>query len=138
MQNRIFAVLLFAAALITGACGSSLTGPEKALVGTWVFAGAAFGNYEFYDNIPRLEIRFNADGTTEDDQGGMGTWKIENNQLFLDGESGTYYLDGDDLTLIISKTEFLEYADFTEEDYRIFNELLEPDDTVRMFFKRKS
>ena len=92
------------------ACGGNLTGPEKELVGTWRLVGFAFGDLEFY-NAPRLETRFNSDGTW---QGDKGTWQIENNQLTVIDDTGeterwTYFLDGDDLTLILTKAEFLGY-----------------------------
>lgn len=127
------------------ACGDNLTGPEKELVGTWRLVGFAFGDLEFY-NAPRLETRFNSDGTWQDDQGGKGTWQIENNQLTVINDTGeaerwTYFLDGDDLTLILTKVEFLGYlirsSDFTAEDYRLLDQLLESNDTVRIFLQQK-
>ena len=145
----MFAKVLFTASIvITGAifaCGSNLTGPEKELVGTWRFVGAAVGDLEFY-NAPRGEMRFNSDGTWQDDYGAKGTWRIENNQLTLSDETGeterwTYYLDGSDLTLIFTKAQFVSYlrqsGDFTEEDNRILDQLLGPSGTVRLFYERK-
>ena len=127
-------------------CGSNLTGPEEELIGTWRFVGAAIGDLEFY-NAPRIEMRFNSDSTWQDDHGGKGTWKIENNQLTLSDDAGetdrwTYYLDGNDLTLVFTKAQFILYLiqsgeSFTEEDNRILDQLLGPGDTVRLFFARK-
>ena len=142
-------VLLTASIVITGsifACGNNLTGPEEEFVGTWRFVGAAVGDLEFYD-APRVEMRFNSDGSWQDDYGSKGTWRIENNQLTLSDDTGeterwTYYLDGDDLTLIFTKAQFLSYlrqsGDFTEEDNRLLDQLLGPNDAVRLFFQRKA
>ena len=142
-------VLLTVSIIITGAifaCGNNLTGPEKELVGSWRFVGAAVGDLEFYD-APRIEMRFNSDSTWQDDHGGKGTWRIESNQLTISDDTGeterwTYFLDGNDLTFIFTKAQFLSYlrqsGDFTEEDNRILDQLLGPNDTVRLFFARKA
>ena len=144
---------------------------DKNLVGTWIFDSTdlvdvmALGVTDFMrgegfdqnyiDEVisefriymedvitPRLTIRFNADGSSEDDQGNRGTWRVEGNILIDgDGERVKYFVDGDDLTLIYS-SEFLmdilrEDDDLTDEARAVFREIFDEDVKIRLFFKRK-
>ena len=92
-------------------------------------------------------MRFNSDSTWQDDHEGKETWRIESNQLTISDDTGeterwTYFLDGNDLTIIFTKAQFLSYlrqgGDFTEEDNRILDQLLGPNDSVRLFFAKKT
>ena len=94
----------------------------------------------------RSTIRFNADGSWEDDSGGSGTWRVEGNTLITVDEDDTedrvkYFVDGDDLTLIFSSEylldSFREDDDFTDEDIVLFREIFDEDTNIRFFFKRK-
>ena len=102
---------------------------------------------EGFDDL-RSTMRFNGDNTWEDDSGNKGTWRIEDDVLELtDEEDSTvqrfkYFLDGDDLTLILTQEYFLsllrQMEDFDAEAYEFYNEILEEGDVLRFFFKRKS
>lgn len=102
---------------------------------------------EDFDDL-RSTMRFNADNTWKDDSGNKGRWRIEDDVLELtDEEDDTvqrfkYFLDGDDLTLILTKEYFLSLMrpmeDFDAEAYEFYNEILEEGDVLRFFFKRKS
>ena len=97
----------------------------------------------------RSTIRFNADGSFEDDQGGSGTWRVEGNSLIRvedgDEERVKYFVDGDDLTLIHSFSwEWLLYAlvedqDFTDEEIELLEKALglDEDTNIRVFYKRR-
>ena len=53
----------------------------------------------------RSTIRFNSDASWVDDMGGSGTWRVDGNTLIIVEEGKEervkYFVDGDDLTLII-------------------------------------
>ena len=94
----------------------------------------------------RGTLRLNADKTWEDDRGGAGTWRVDGNEIVTIDEDGTvertrYFLDGDDLTLIFTKTLFLELLrqdeNFDAEVYTLYNQVLQEDDVFRLFFKRR-
>ena len=148
---------------------------DKNLVGSWVFDSTDFidtmaaGMTEFMrdagasqdvirttiaefrtdvsgiDEMFRLTVRFNADGSYEDDQGGRGTWRVEDN-IFIQVENGEearirYFVDGDDLTFIFD-FEFLmdglrEDGDLTDEELVLIRDILDEDVKIRLFFKRK-
>ena len=92
-------------------------------------------------------IRFNADGSFEDDQGSSGTWRVEGNTLIMveDGEEERvkYFVDGNDLTLIFPSEwlleAFTEDEDFTDEEVEIIGEVLglDEDTNIRFFYKRR-
>ena len=104
---------------------------------------------DFEDSISglRLTIRFNADGSFEDDQGSSGTWRVDGNTLIMvedgDEERAKYFVDGNDLTLIFSSEMLLdvwrEDEDFTDEDVEALGESfgLDEDTNIRLFYKRK-
>lgn len=97
--------------------------------------------------ITRWTLRFNADGSFEDDQGSRGTWRVEGNTLIMvedgDEERIKYFVDGDDFTLIYP-SEFLlnllrEDDNFTDELDAFFREIFsfgDEDINIRFFFKR--
>lgn len=66
----------------------------------------------------------------------VGTWRFENTDFIR-----VFSLDGDDLTLIFTKTLLLEALrqdeNFDAEVYTIYNEVLQEDDVFRFFFKRR-
>ena len=106
---------------------------------------AVISNFRIYlENLPitRLTIRFNADGSSEEDQGNRGTWWVEGNILIdEDGERTKYFVDGDNLTLIYS-SEFLldalrEDDDLTDEALVWLREIFDEDVNIRLFFKRR-
>ena len=147
---------------------------DKNLVGTWVFDSTDFidtmaaGMTEFMRDegvsqdvirttiaefrtdvsgigeMFRLTLRFNADGSYEDDQGGHGTWWVEGNILKVangEEERIRYFVDGDDLTFIF-EFEFLmdglrEDGDLTDEELVLIRDILDEDVKIRLFFKRK-
>lgn len=96
----------------------------------------------------RPTIRFNADGSWEDNSGESGTWRVEGNSLISvedgDEEIIKYFVDGDDLTLIFSSESFLETGrndeDLTNEEvalFRFLEAVLDEDTNIRLFYKRK-
>ncbi len=94
----------------------------------------------------RYSLRFNPDRTWEDDSGHKGTWRIDDDVLISTEEDGTverwkYFLDGDDLTLILTRESLLSLSrqmdDFDAQAYEFYNELLGEDDVMRFFYKRK-
>ncbi len=108
---------------------------------------AMFADAEANIRSLRSMIRFNEDNTWEDDSGGRGTWRVEGNELVSSNEDGTverveYFLDGDDLTLIITKAWILENIrqdeDFDAEVYELYNTILASSDVLRIFYRRKS
>ena len=97
------------------------------------------------DELFRLTLRFNADGSYEDDQGGRGTWWVEGNILIQAGngeeERIRYFVDGDDLTFIFDyeflMDSFREDGDLTDEELVFIRDILDEDVKIRLFFKRK-
>ncbi len=96
----------------------------------------------------RPTIRFNADGSWEDNSGEGGTWRVESNSLIFvedgDEESIKYFVDGDDLTLIFSSEPFLETVrndeDLTNEEvalFRFLEAVFDEDTNIRFLYKRK-
>ena len=95
----------------------------------------------------RSTIRFNADGSFEDDQGSSGTWEVEGNTLIMvedgDEERAKYFVDGNDLTLIFSSEMLLDVfrddEDFTDEEVEAIGEILGlgEDTNIRFFYKRR-
>ena len=93
----------------------------------------------------RSTIRFNADGSFEDDQGSSGTWNVEGNTLVTvedgDEERVKYFVDGNDLTLIFSSEMVLdvwrEDEDLTDEEVEALEEILDEGINIRLFYKRK-
>lgn len=124
MSKSIIALI---AILATFACKGSLTGPEEELVGTWAITNAEIGNLTFQidsnnsDAVLRHEMRFDRDRNWQDNSGNRGTWEIEDGEIVLRYETGIddkvmYYLDGDNLTLILTMGQFLQLNSLAEED----------------------
>lgn len=110
-------VLILASGMI--ACGDSLTGPEKELVGSWTFVdtdivtvfaerfeeylvaqgmnpiqartlvNSAFTGAEEDFRNWRSTVRFNEDNTWEDNHGKKGTWRIDGDELTITDDDGT-------------------------------------------------
>ena len=94
----------------------------------------------------RSTLRFSPDWTWEDDSGHKGTWRIEDDVLISTDEDGTverwkYFLDGDDLTLILTRESFPSLSrqmdDVDAQVYEFYSELFGEDDVMRFFYKRK-
>ena len=84
------------------------------------------------EDFPFVTIRFNADGTYEDDRGDFGSWDVDGNTLIIDGERlCRYFADGDDLTLIFRLDDAPD--DFPAD----MVEILGRDAVFRFFLKRK-
>ncbi len=107
---------------------------------------SAFVGAENLNERLRFTLRLNANKTWNDDRGGAGTWRVDGNDLVTIDEDGTvertrYFLDGDDLTIIFTKTWFLEALrqdeNFDAEVYTLYNQVLQEDDVFRFFLKRR-
>ncbi len=89
--------------------------------------------------------RVNADGSFEDDDGNTGTWSVSGNLLTMvdaDGFTieGTYFVDGDNLTLFFTRDQYLriirqEDEEWDEEAQAFFDAIIEEGDTIRFFFR---
>ena len=115
--------------------------------GAKAFVDVAFADAEEYVRNLRSMERYNADSTWEDNHGNKGTWRIEDDDLIITNEDGAitrarYFLDGDDLTIIFTKAQFLailrQAEDFDAAVYEMYKEILDENDVVRFFYKRKS
>ncbi len=108
----------------------------------------AFSNAE--EGFPSWHstLRFDGDGTWKDDRGERGSWRIEGGVLIsTDGhglvELWEHILDGDDLTLILTKERLLSLSrqvddsDARKAAYAFYSGLLADDDVLRFFYKRK-
>ncbi len=90
--------------------------------------------------------RFNADGSFEDDDGNTGAWFVSGNLLTMvdaDGFTieGTYFVDGDNLTLFFTRDQYFqiigqEVEDVDEEAQvkAFLDAIIEEGDTIRFFF----
>ncbi|MFP6643961.1 MAG: hypothetical protein VCF24_10450 [Candidatus Latescibacterota bacterium] len=103
----------------------------------------------------RSTIRFNGNRTYEDNSGDEGTWGIEGNDLTMVSEEGSdvrfeFFLDGDDLTLILTGERFIEEMRtertdddsaediaLMEEDIALMERVLDDDDVMRFFYRRR-
>ena len=53
------------------------------------------------EDFPFTTIRFNRDGSYEDNHGGLGSWDVDGNTLIIDGEvMCRYFADGNELAFI--------------------------------------
>ena len=95
----------------------------------------------------RSTVRLNPDKTWEDDRGNKGTWRIDGVYLISTDEDGMvarlkFFLDGNDLTIILTKAQFLaelkQDDDFDAQIYELYNDVMGEDDVIRFFYKRKS
>ena len=146
-------------------------GLDKNLVGTWIFEDTdmvdtmALGFAESLRNegVGQVDVnalaseirtamrdnqlfnwilRFNADGSFEDNQGDSGTWRVEGNILIDDDEERiNYFVDGDNLTLIypseVLLDALLEDESLTDEVRSLFSDIFDEDTKIRVFFKRR-
>ena len=98
-------------------------------------------------NSPLGRIELAADGTVSDGGGVPGTWSANGSKLIVrQGETvvflGSYHVDGDDLTLTLTKAQMLEMTaaaseePLTEEDLMFFDILFGENGTISYFFKR--
>ena len=88
--------------------------------------------------------RFNVDGSFEDDDGNTGAWFVSGNLLTMvdaDGFTieGTYFVDGDNLTLFFTRDQYFQIIrqqteDWDEETQAFFDAIIEEGDTIRFFF----
>ena len=90
--------------------------------------------------------RFNADGSFEDDDGNTGAWFVSGNLLTMvdaDGFTieGTYFVDGDNLTLFFTRDQYFQIIRQQTEDLdeeaqaqAFFDAIIEEGDTIRFFF----
>ena len=150
----------------------SADGLDPDLIGTWVYEGTdvvdviALGMTNFMlsegvslDRVreavsefrafmdalitpPSHTIRFNANGSTEDNYGNRGTWRVEGNILIEgDGTRSTYFIDGDNLTFIYPAESFvepiLEDDNLPNEAVIVLQDIFNEDTNIRLFFKRK-
>ena len=108
----------------------------------------AFANAEEGFQSWHSTLRFDGDGTWKDDRGEGGAWRIEGGVLISTDEHGLierweYILDGDDLTLILTKESLLSLSrqvddsDARKAAYEFYSGLLADDDVLRFFYKRK-
>ncbi len=94
-------------------------------------------------------VRINADGTYQDNSGGAGTWSVQGDVLTLNDNDGStiqmqYFLDGDDLTLILTRERYLNLfrrsqdSDQIDAETLAFLDVLFGDgDTIRFFYKAR-
>ena len=94
-------------------------------------------------------LRINADGTYQDNEGDSGTWSVQGDVVTItDGDGSViqmqYFVDGDDLTLILTKDRFLNLFrdsqtsdEIDEETMAFFDVLFGDGDTIRFFYKAR-
>ena len=99
------------------------------------------------NNSPIATIQLNADATVEDNAGVQGVWTVSAGTLTLrqdDGVvfSGSYQVDGNNLTLTLTKAQMLQLITseseepLTEEDLVFFDIMFGEDGVVNYFFER--
>ena len=109
------------------------------------FAGEFEGDLTSSLDLTRL----NPDGTLEDNSGDSGTWNVSGSELTLTYENDevvifTFFLDGDDLTLIATRDEILRQLkagqEFWTEDDQLGFDVLFPDQDakIRFFLRRRT
>ena len=91
-------------------------------------------------------LRINADGTYQDNEGDSGTWSVQGDVVTItDGDGSVfqmqYFVDGDDLTLILNKERFLNLFrgsqpsdEIDEETLAFFDILIGDGDAIRFFY----
>ena len=94
-------------------------------------------------------VRFNQDRTYEDNSGNSGVWSVQGDVLTLAGEDGftiqcQYFVDGEDLTLILNKERYLNIVRQAEGTVEIDPELqtlldilFGDGDSIRLFYKAR-
>ena len=92
-------------------------------------------------------LRFNADGTFEDNSGSSGVWSVQDDVLTIVAEDGftiqcQYDVDGDDLTLILNKERYLNLIrqsggqdEIDPEIQALLDILFGNENTLRLFYR---
>ena len=92
-------------------------------------------------------VRFNQDRTYEDNSGSSGVWSVQGDVLTIVGEDGLtiqwqYFVDGEDLTLILNKEGYLNIYSQREgtdeidpETAALLDILFGDGDLIRLFYK---
>ncbi len=92
-------------------------------------------------------VRFNQDRTYEDNSGSSGVWSVQGDILTIVGEDGLtiqwqYFVDGEDLTIILNKEGYLniyrqrEGTDEIDPETAALLDILFGDgDLIRLFYK---
>ena len=92
-------------------------------------------------------LRFNADGTFEDNSGSSGVWSVQDDVLTIVAEDGftiqcQYSVDGDDLTLILNKERYLNLVrqsggqdEIDPEIQALLDILFGNENTLRLFYR---
>jgi hypothetical protein len=92
-------------------------------------------------------VRFNQDRTYEDNSGNSGVWSVQGDILTIVGEDGLtiqwqYFVDGEDLTIILNKEGYLniyrqrEGTDEIDPETAALLDILFGDgDLIRLFYK---
>ena len=144
-----YRILLLSALVLMSCKKDSLTGPELELVGTWVLSSYTIGDLEIPSRAGvRYRLRLKADGTWEDNEGGVGEWSVSGNRITSTGgrngktETLSYFLEGRELALIYTREQFLaSYEDvLSDEDMQslraLLNEALGANAVIRTIFER--
>ena len=92
-------------------------------------------------------VRFNQDRTYEDNSGSSGVWSVQGDILTLAGEDGLtiqwqYFVDGEDLTIILNKEGYLKIHrqregtdEIDPETAALLDILFGDGDLIRLFYK---
>ena len=99
------------------------------------------------NNSPIATIQLNADATVEDNAGVQGVWTVSAGTLTLRQDDGvvfwgSYQVDGNNLTLTLTKAQMLQLITseseepLTEEDLAFFDIMFGEDGVVNYFFER--
>ena len=92
-------------------------------------------------------LRFNADGTFEDNSGSSGVWSVQDDVLTIVAEDGftiqcQYSVGGDDLTLILNKERYLNLIrqsggqdEIDPEIQALLDILFGNENTLRLFYR---
>ena len=95
-------------------------------------------------------VRFNQDRTYEDNSGNSGVWSVQGDVLTLAGEDGftiqcQYFVDGEDLTLLLSKERYLNIVRQAEgtveldpDTVALLDILFGDGDSLRLFYRPDS
>ncbi len=92
-------------------------------------------------------VRFNQDRTYEDNSGSSGVWSVQGDILTIVGEYGLtiqwqYFVDGEDLTIILNKEGYLKIHrqregtdEIDPETAALLDILFGDGDLIRLFYK---
>ncbi len=94
-------------------------------------------------------VRFNEDRTYEDNSGNSGVWSVQGDVLTMVEEDGftiqcQYFIDGEDLTLILTKERYLNIIRQTEgaveldaDTLALLDILFGDGDSLRLFYRAR-